>query len=63
LTIDGAGTLFLEPPRSEFNLKFGLALFSLLFIGFTNNAGPFGACGDASWWSLIRQHLTSHFWS
>ena len=32
------GTLFLEPPRTSFQLKYGLALFSVLFISFTNNA-------------------------
>ena len=32
------GTLFLEPPITSFQLKFGLALYSLLFISFTNSA-------------------------
>lgn len=36
-------TLFINPPPSAFQLRFGLALFSCIFIGFTNNAEVPGA--------------------
>lgn len=31
-------TLFINPPPSQFQLRFGLSLFACIFIGFSNNA-------------------------